>query len=645
MLSGRIFQLRRRCLTNCAAAEELSRFVWSAKWLRDIEPEAAKAQNMTLAQLMVRAGTAAYEVAASAYPSSAHWLIVVGTGNNGGDGYVMAKLAKKAGRHVTVLAVPGKDKTALPIEAATAKAAWEAVGGTHVVYDASAPFPVALTGAGGDVSSLIPPVDLIVDGLLGTGITGAPRASYATLIEQINSMPVPRFAIDIPSGLNAETGEVAGACVKAAHTVSFISLKPGLLTGQARAYTGHLHYDTLGLEKWLAEKAHLGSATSRRLCALDLPKFFGRPRLETAHKGNNGKVLLIGGDSGFGGAIIMAAESCLASGAGLTRVLTHSAHVGPMLARCPEIMVEGSKENEKALVAQLRAALSWCTVIAVGPGLGTSPEFGVVLMKEVIAHAKVNPDKPLIVDADGLNVLAILKNSQDSDTIFQAGRLGLQKSVITPHPGEAARLLQCPISEIEKDRTTAARRLSELVGGICLLKGPGTIVYENSSNSDLVSTEIHGPQEGNVLPKEVSEGGTADAAPPYGIIDAGNASMAVGGSGDILTGIVAGLAGQKMIPISSGNLRSFGAHDSDAPHASTEVHPSWPIAGGASSLFHAVCAGALVHSVAADLAAEAIPFSGSSNVGHCDKPHATRGLRPTLWIPYISQCVNCTEGK
>lgn len=638
ILSSRFLKLRQRCLANCGAAEELSRFVWSAKWLRDIEPDAARAHDMTLAQLMVRAGTAAYEVAAKAYPSSVHWLIVVGTGNNGGDGYVMAKLAKKAGRHVTVLSIEGKENTALPLEASTAKAAWEAVGGTHSVYDPSIPFSTTLkTSAPSSCSS---PVDLVVDGLLGTGITGAPRQAYATLIEHVNALPAPCLAIDIPSGLNAETGEVAGACIKASHTVSFISLKPGLLTGHARAYTGQLHYSTLGLEKWLAKIEHLAGASGRRLCVSDLPVYFGRPRSATAHKGSSGKVLLIGGDYGYGGAIIMAAESCLASGAGLTRVLTRHEHVGPILTRCPEVMVEAAKEAEKDLAVQLQSALSWCSTIAVGPGLGTSHIFGELVMKEVLSYAKLNPDKPLVMDADGLNVLAKLKNSQKGHNIFQDGQLGLRQAVITPHPGEAARLLQCSVTEVEKNRVAAAKRLSDIIGGICLLKGPGTIVYECSSRNELRHAENHTKHEATEIVNE-SKTSLQEATLPYAIIDAGNASMAIGGSGDVLTGIVASVAAQNILPLSLQNSSVLCADSSEATEALTEGKTPWISSERTNPLFHAVCAGALVHSVAADLASESGPIQSSWNESSSGKLNVTRGLRPTQWIPFITECVNC----
>lgn len=560
-------------MTTSPASAALSRAVWTAKWLRDIEPAAAQAHNMTLSQLMVRAGTAAYEVAVRAYPSSAHWLILVGAGNNGGDGYVMAKLAKAAGRHVTVLAMRGSG--ALPLEAATAKAAWEAVGGETVLYNPDEPLSNSVNLGGDDASGVLA-VDLIVDGLLGTGITGAPRDAYAKLIDQVNALPAPRFAIDIPSGLNAETGAVGGACISASHTVSFISLKPGLLTGRARAVTGQLHYATLGLEDWLAKTERIGEATGVRLDASDVSRYFPQPRSEVAHKGHGGRVLLVGGDRGFGGAIVMAAEACLSSGAGLTRVLTRPEHVTPLLVRCPEVMVEAAEEGVDRLVSQLQAAMSWCSVIAVGPGLGTSKGFGEKIMQEILSHARAHPEKPVVVDADGLNVLTAL---QKTDSVYtERQSFALPSVIITPHPGEAARLLQCSVPEVEKDRVTAARQLATMIGGVCLLKGPGSIVCEHQS------------------------------APQYAILDAGNAGMAVGGSGDVLTGVIAGLAGQGV--------------------------PSVEWCGGKSqpgAIFHTACAGGLVHSVAADLLRETVDG------------HGTRGLRPTQWIPYITRCVNVSE--
>eukprot|EP00796_Vickermania_ingenoplastis_P009028 gene9028-6330_t len=589
--------LRPRCriIGDVPASALLSRYVWSAKWLREMEPEAARAYQMNLSQLMVRAGTAAYQATAAAYPGSRHWLILVGPGNNGGDGYVVAKLAKEDGRHVTVLAM--KTSGALPVEAANAKGAWEAAGGTSVVYDPDAPPPLPhVRGAAAhsatdrnSTGAKAPPVDLVVDGLLGTGITGAPREGYARLIEEVNGLPVPRVAIDIPSGLNAETGEAAGCCVRAQHTTSFISLKPGLLTAQARAYTGQLHYASLGLEAWLADPARREAAAGRRLTVEELPDYFPAPRSEVAHKGTSGKVLLVGGDSGFGGAIMMAAEACMAAGAGLTRVLTRPEHVAPLLTRCPEVMVEGiavapsssSETAEAALVTRLRQALDWCTCVAVGPGLGTSPDFGRVVLREVLSHAREHRAKAVIVDADGLNLLAALRSEEEGKERGEMFHLGLPQLIITPHPGEASRLLGCSIAEVEKDRVASAERLAALTGGICLLKGPGTVVRQ------------HG-------------------ALPYAILDAGSAAMAVGGMGDVLTGVIAGLAAQGV----------------DTPSLFSET-----TAADLHPLFHVTCAGGLVHACAADVLRETVPG------------HGTRGLRATELLAFVTASVNIADPR
>lgn len=566
--------LRVRCMTRSTAANALSKSIWTAKWLRDIEPAAAKAHNMTLAQLMVRAGTAAYDVVAAQCPDASHWLIAVGPGNNGGDGYVMAKLAKAAGRKVTVLAIKGSKD--LPIEAATAKAAWEEVGGDTVVYDPAQEYPFFSEEG---------KVDVVVDGLLGTGMAGAPRDSYASLITAINGVSVPRIAIDIPSGLNAETGEVAGACVRATHTVSFISLKPGLLTGRAREFTGQLHYATLGLESWFASPERVQEACGRRVCADDLASFFPAARSALSHKGQNGKVLLVGGDHGFGGAIIMAAEGCVASGAGLTRVLTRPPHVAPLLTRCPEVMVEGVAEPSE-LISHLRAGLAWCTAVAIGPGLGSSKDFAQLAMQEVLSHAREHPEKPVVIDADGLNTLASSFLEKDA-AVKETGSFGLRRCVVTPHPGEAARLLKTTVSALERDRVGTAQQLSALVGGTCLLKGPGTIVHRHRHPN---TTGTH----------------------QFSVIDAGNAGMAVGGMGDVLTGVMASVLAQK--------VGSERRHKTSAP-----------MLDDATDCYEAATAAALVHSVAADLVLETTPLRG------------TRGLRPTELLPYVTHCVNVGE--
>ena len=255
--------------------------IWPAEALRLAEREAADSLGLTLFELMQRAGEAAFQLASCAYPASAHWLILCGHGNNGGDGYVVARLAQAAGRRVTLLAV--ESDSPLPEEAQAAREAWLNAGG--VIHAATIPWP-------DDIS-------LIIDGLLGTGLRSAPRDPVAALIHQANHHPAPVVALDIPSGLNAQTGATPGAVVQADHTLTFIALKPGLLTGKARDVVGQLHHHALGLERWLAGQstpltrfcaAHLAHRTADKASFLGDDN--GRVLAEQADAGNDAVVKL-----------------------------------------------------------------------------------------------------------------------------------------------------------------------------------------------------------------------------------------------------------------------------------------------------------------------------------------------------------------
>ncbi|SMG50157.1 NAD(P)H-hydrate epimerase [Cedecea sp. NFIX57] len=416
---------------------------------------------------MLRAGEAAFQIACTRYPDARHWLIVCGHGNNGGDGYVVARLAQAAGFQTTVLAV--ESEKLLPEEAGQAREAWLNAGG--VPHDPDKFWPAD--------------VDLIIDALLGIGLNSAPREGIARLIEQMNVYPAPVIALDIPSGLMAETGAVPGTVVQAADTVTFIALKPGLLTGKARDVVGRLHFAALGLEPWLEGQA---APISR----FDVQQLAGwiKPRRPTSHKGDNGRLVLIGGDSGTAGAIRLAGEAALRAGAGLVRVLTRAENVAPLLTACPELMVQELTSQS------LDNALEWADVVAIGPGLGQQ-EWGKKALQKV-----ENSRKPMLWDADALNLLAINPDKR-------------QNRVITPHPGEAARLLNCAVSQIESDRLLAVRRLVKRYGGTVVLKGAGTLVASHDR---------------------------------LGTIDVGNAGMGSGGMGDVLSGIIAALLAQKLTP-------------------------------------------------------------------------------------------------
>lgn len=449
-------------------AKSIPHSVWPADWLRKTEKQAADNLGLTLYELMLRAGEAAFNLARELYPDTHHWLILCGHGNNGGDGYVVARLAQAAGITVTLLAQES-DKP-LPEEAEQAREAWLSAGGT--IHASEIIWPET--------------VDLIVDGLLGTGQSSAPRENLAQLINKANQHCAPIVALDIPSGLLADTGAAPGAVIYASHTLTFIALKPGLLTGQARDVVGQLHYHALGLEAWLQEQ----NAPISRFDSKDLSRWL-KPRRPTSHKGSNGRLVIIGGDYGTAGAIRMTGEAALRAGAGLVRVLTRMENIAPLITARPELMVH------ELTAASLEESLEWADVIVIGPGLGQQ-EWGKKALQKV-----ENSRKPVLWDADALNLLAINPDKR-------------QNRIITPHPGEAARLLNCAVSQIESDRLLAADRLVKRYGGCIVLKGAGTVV--------------------------ISEDGER------GLIDTGNAGMGSGGMGDVLSGIIGALLAQKLRP-------------------------------------------------------------------------------------------------
>lgn len=449
-------------------ATSIPHTVWSADDLRRAEQESADALGLTLYELMLRAGEAAFNVARAGYPMAAHWLILCGHGNNGGDGYVVARLAQAANIRVTLLAL--ESAKPLPEEAEQARAAWLNAGGT--IHAADIAWPEG--------------VDLIVDGLLGTGLKSAPRDNIAALIEQTNAYAAPVIALDIPSGLLAQTGATPGAVIHATHTVTFIALKPGLLTGKARDVVGKLHHHALGLETWLEARP----VTIQRIDASLLVRHLS-PRRPTSNKGDHGKVVVIGGDRGTAGAIRMTGEAALRAGAGLVRVLTRAENIASLITARPELMVHELTSDT------LEQTLAWADTVVIGPGLGQQA-WGKQALRKVDGFRK-----PMLWDADALNLLA-------DDPHKRRNR------IITPHPGEAARLLNCSVAEIESDRILAARRLVQRYGGVAVLKGAGSIVAS---------------EEGELA-----------------IVDVGNAGMASGGMGDVLSGIIGALPGQHLNP-------------------------------------------------------------------------------------------------
>jgi NAD(P)H-hydrate epimerase len=431
-------------------------------------------------ELMERAGSAAFGALRRRWPDARRVMVLSGPGNNGGDGFVVARLAARAGLSPSLHLLG--DTARVRGDAATALARWQAAGGAVACaarLDAKA------------LASACP--DVVVDGLFGTGLARPLDGDAARLVSLLNARRGAggggRLALDIPSGLCADTGAVLGEAVRSDLTVSFIGLKQGLFTGRARDFCGEVLLAGLDLPPGACAGVPVDAW---RLTAPGVDGALGR-RPRTAHKGRFGHVLVVGGDVGYAGAARLCAEAAARVGAGLVSVATRPAHVAALVGPCPELMVRGV-EDAAALEPLLEAA----SVVAVGPGLGRGG-WGTALLERILAT-----DRPRVVDADALNVIAARADLR--------GRLGQAPCVVTPHPGEAARLLGSGVAAVEADRFAAVAGLAR---GLCctvLLKGAGTLVQ--------------GP----------------DGLPL--VLDGGNPGMATGGMGDVLTGVLAGLLAQ-----------------------------------------------------------------------------------------------------
>ena len=437
--------------------------------------------------LMTRAGEAAFLLLREQWPHARDIAVVCGSGNNGGDGYVVALLAAHAGLHPTVFA--STPVSALQGDALTMAERVQAEGLPIIeLVDANVP----------DFSG----VDVIVDGVLGTGLRGPVRESLVPLIHSINRSGKPVLALDIPSGLSADSGAAPGDAVRATHTITFIGVKRGLVTGEGPVLTGTLHFDDLRVPE--AVYANVVPQCSRP----SLAEFRQHmtPRISTAHKGLFGHVLVVGGDYGYAGAAVLSAQAAARCGAGLVTLATRKEHCTLMTTRQPEVMARGIEKADDLL-----PLLEKATVVVVGPGLGQGP-WGQALLSKVLAS-----ELPRVLDADALNLIAIKSDAKSFPKTSA-------EQVITPHPGEASRLLGAAIGAVQQDRFAAVFRLQGLSGGTVLLKGAGTLISS----------------DGEILALNTS----------------GNPGMATGGMGDVLSGVIGALLAQGF---SAHNAARFGA--------------------------------------------------------------------------------------
>ncbi|MDH5180652.1 MAG: NAD(P)H-hydrate dehydratase [Gammaproteobacteria bacterium] len=449
--------------------------LYRAAQVRELDRRAIEEQHIPGLALMERAGAATFQAALERLPNARNWLVICGTGNNGGDGYIVARLAHEAGKNVLVY--QAGDAARLRGDAL---AAAQCLSATDVPVVDTCP----------DLSRF----DLIIDALLGTGLQGEVSDHYRTVIDQVNATGLPVVAVDIPSGLQADTGAVLGAAIKAQLTVTFIGMKQGLLTADGPEYCGEIRFADLGVPAAVYE-ALTPSARILRYAAL---QHLLKRRRRNTHKGESGHVLLVGGDSGYSGAVILAGEAALRVGAGLVSVATRESHAALITTQRPELMCHGIEDS-----AHLADLLGKADVVAIGPGLGRSA------WAESLLAAVPATDLPLVVDADALNLLSQRHQHRDN-------------WILTPHPGEAGRLLGTDSKQVQQDRFAACTALQSEYGGIVVLKGAGSLVC---GGSDTMGVCIHG-----------------------------NPGMAVGGMGDVLTGVIAGLLAQGLGPADAAKL-------------------------------------------------------------------------------------------
>lgn len=454
---------------NNFTASALPNRLYRADQVRELDRIAIEEYGLPGALLMARAGASAFATLQARWPDARRVGVLCGLGNNAGDGFVLARLALEAGYEVRVLQVG--DINHLRGEALHAWRQLSNADGMMHAFDAG-----YLAG-----------LDVIVDALLGNGLDREVTDEWRVAIEAINLSPAPVLAIDIPSGLHADSGRVLGCAVKADVCVSFIGLKQGMFTAAGPDHCSVILFDDLSIPPAVFTKINPSAVRLTLDSAPQLPS-----RARSAQKGDFGQVLVIGGDAGMAGAVRLAAEAALRVGAGLVNIATRGAHAPNIAAQRPELLCHGVDD-----VAEIARLLRAASVVAIGPGLGQS-SWG----KQLLAAA-LETSLPLVVDADALNLLAA-KPKTCADW------------VLTPHPGEAGRLLACDTKVIQDDRFHAVEELQRRYGGVIVLKGAGTLV--------------------------------CSAGEPIAVSSAGNPGMASGGMGDLLTGVIAGLIAQGLAP-------------------------------------------------------------------------------------------------
>ena len=449
-----------------------SNAVYLTEQIRGIERAVFALSNPP--DLMARAGYAAARITREHFlknVTNAQILVLVGPGNNGGDAFVAARHLKDWGHTMTV--VFAADAERIPHDAKNALQAWQAIGGEMIT---SIPNETVY--------------DVIIDGLFGIGLDQSQsrpiEGTYRQWIAAVNQMRCPILSLDIPSGLGSDDGSIYGIAIQATITVTFIGLKPGLFTNFGRDCCGQVILETLHIHA-----DHFPAPRSWLLTEFLIQSLLPPPRAANSHKGSYGSVAIIGGSDGMIGAPLLAGRAALHLGAG--RV-----YVG-MIAQAAPVVDFSQPELMLRTPADLFAIESLSCIIA-GPGMGTS-ELALRLLERAI-----DMPIPLILDADALNLMA--------QQLVIARKISQRKAptLLTPHPAEAARLLNCTPAEIQNNRMQAALQLTQQFNCQIVLKGAGSICCLSDDQRYINTT--------------------------------GNAGLSTAGTGDVLTGMIAAFFAQ-----------------------------------------------------------------------------------------------------
>jgi len=470
--------------------QSLPQRAYSATEVLNNEHLVAEKQGIAMYDLMEAAGQACFGFIQRHYPWLKKLLVLSGMGNNGGDGFVIARLAQEAGIHVTVYLCAEQAQLK-----GDAKTAFETLVGTQATIICQHEGPI-------DNNVILDKeYQLIIDALFGIGFRGELPDSFLSMVHAINHSNLPVLSVDVPSGLEASTGFVSSAAIRASHTITFIALKQGLLTGKSADYVGELYLADLNLgdcfQQFIHSTVNVQELTDGREGGnLALPK-----RSPSSHKGHIGLLMTFGGSCGYPGAIRLASEAALRAGAALVSVCCHQENHPMVISGRPELMLMSSK------IEQLNKNLQFSKAKAFvcGPGLGQN-DWG-----KMVFDAVMTSKTWTVLDADALYFLAKYPRKK-------------MHWILTPHPGEAATLLDCTVADIEADRFSAVRRITHRYGGICVLKGAGTLICDG--HNIWVNTS-------------------------------GNSGMASGGMGDVLSGIIGALLMQHTSPIDAVRLAVY----------------------------------------------------------------------------------------